>query len=56
VAELGETFLRPVREQMRRCVLPAMADATTVTYSSLGSDGILLGGTALVRQREVGIL
>jgi predicted NBD/HSP70 family sugar kinase len=56
VAELGETFLRPVREQMRRRVLPAMADATTVTYSSLGSDGILLGGTALVRQREVGIL
>jgi predicted NBD/HSP70 family sugar kinase len=45
-----------VAELMRRRVLPAMADATTVTYSSLGSDGILLGGTALVRQREVGIL
>lgn len=56
VAELGPVFLEHVQSEMRRCVLPSMADQTTVTYSTLGSDGILLGGTALVLQRELGVM
>lgn len=55
VAELGAAFLEPVRSEMRRCVLPSMADQTTVTYSTLESDSVLLGGTALVLQRELGV-
>lgn len=56
VSELGDAFLMPLRAEVRRCVLPTMADETTVTYSALGSDLILLGSTALVLQRELGVI
>lgn len=55
IRDLGDAFLKPLQAEMRRHVLPAMADATTVSFSSLGSDIILLGGSALLLQRELGI-
>ena len=59
IADLGDTLLNAVRAEMRRRVLPAMADATTIRYTSLGDragDIIILGCSALVLHRELGIV
>lgn len=56
VRDLGNAFLEPLQAEMRRHVLPSMADATTVSYSFLERDFILLGGSALLLQRELGII
>lgn len=56
VDSLGDPFLDAVRTEMSQRVLPAMAEATKLSYSSLGSDIVLLGASALVLQEELGII
>ncbi len=56
VGELGGAFIEPVRSEARRRVLPTMADQTTIAFSTLGSDIILLGASALLLQQELGII
>ncbi|MEZ4519905.1 MAG: ROK family transcriptional regulator [Chloroflexota bacterium] len=56
ISQLGDALLDPMRSEMRHRVLPSMADETTVAFSTLGSDIIVLGGSALLLQRELGIV
>lgn len=60
IADLGDVLLDAVTAEMHQRVLPAMAAATTIRYASLDParliDLILLGCSALVLQRELGIL
>ncbi len=60
IADLGEVLLDAVTAHMHQRVLPAMAAATTVRYASLDAarlaNIVILGGSALVLQRELGIL
>lgn len=56
VVALGDLFLEAVRSEMGRRVLPAMVEATTISYSTLGGDIVLLGASALLLQQELGII
>jgi predicted NBD/HSP70 family sugar kinase len=60
IADLGDVLLDAVRSEMHQRVLPAMAALTTVRFASLDrpqmADITLLGASALVLQRELGIL
>jgi len=56
VSQLGDSFLDAVRTEARRRVLPEMADATDVSYTTLGREIVILGSSALVLQQELGIV
>ena len=60
IADLGDVLLDAVRSEMHQRVLPAMAALTTVRFASLDgpqmADITILGASALVLQRELGIL
>jgi hypothetical protein len=55
VAEFGEPWLDAVRSTMRRSALPLLANPTTVEIGSLGEDGVVLGASALLMTRELGL-
>lgn len=55
VSQLGDVFLDAARTETRRRVLPAMAAATEVAYSTLGSDIVILGSSAMTLKHELGI-
>jgi len=55
VAEFGEPWLEAVRDTMRRSALPLLADPTSVEIGSLGDDGVVLGASALLMTRELGL-
>lgn len=52
----GDLFLRAVRKEAAARVLPAMAAATHLDDSQLGSDIVLLGASALVLKKELGVV
>lgn len=60
IAALGDVLLDAVQAEMHQRVLPDMAAATTVRYPTLDAaqiaDLTILGASALVLQRELGIL
>jgi glucokinase-like ROK family protein len=56
VSQFGDLFLDAVRAETRRRVLPEMADATEISYASLGREIVILGSSALVLQQELGII
>lgn len=60
IAELGDILLDAMRAEMQQRVLPSMAEATTLRFSSLGprrmADLIPLGCSALLLNQELGIL
>lgn len=56
VSQLGDLFLEAVRAEARRGVFPAMADMTTISYTTLNREIVLLGSSALVLQQELGIV
>lgn len=56
VVALGEPFLNAVYSEMARRALPAMVESTTISYSALGGDIVLLGASALLLQQELGII
>jgi N-acetylglucosamine repressor len=51
----GEPFLQAAREEMRQHVLPAMADETELSYSTLGEDIVLRGASALVLAQQLSL-
>lgn len=55
VIELGAGLLEPVRQQINRGALAALADETQVSISTLGPDIVLLGAAALVLSEELGL-
>lgn len=56
VTALSHVYLSRICDSMRRRALPAMVEATTLSYSSLGPDTVTLGCSALVLQGELGVL
>lgn len=52
----GEPLLDVLRETARQRVLPTLAAQTTLAFSALGSDAVLLGCSALLLQRELGVV
>ncbi len=55
VAEFGEPWLAAVRETMQSSALKILADDTTVEIGRLHADGVLLGATALLMTRALGL-
>ncbi|MBE2197262.1 MAG: ROK family transcriptional regulator [Anaerolinea sp.] len=56
VSQCGDAFLQAVRQEMAQRVLPAMAAETTLRFSSLGDDNVLLGSAATVLKQELGVI
>lgn len=56
VSQFGEIFLQAAQAEARRRALPAMVDETTLSYSVLGNDVVVLGSSALVLKHELGII
>jgi predicted NBD/HSP70 family sugar kinase len=54
-AEFGEPWLNAVRESMLANALGLLADATTIEIGRLHADGVVLGATALLMTRELGL-
>jgi len=53
---LGEGLLTAVCQQMHHYVLPAIAEQTTVSFTSLGADLTLLGASALILNHRLGVI
>ena len=51
----GEPLLQAVREEMCQHVLPAMADETELSFSTLGEDIVLRGASALVLAQQLSL-
>jgi predicted NBD/HSP70 family sugar kinase len=60
VADLGDLLLNAVNTEMRRRVLPSMAEMTTVRFPSLDTNRmgeiVTLGCSALLLHREMGVV
>ncbi|MFO7537292.1 MAG: ROK family transcriptional regulator [Chloroflexota bacterium] len=52
----GDTLLSAITHTVQQRVLPAMAADTTVHFSTLGRDIVLLGSAAMVLKHELGIV
>jgi predicted NBD/HSP70 family sugar kinase len=56
IDQLGEPFLEAARTSAMQYALPSMVENTTIQFSNLGTDIVILGGSALVLQQELGII
>lgn len=56
ISHFGELFLQAAQEEARRRALPTMVDETTLSYSVLGTDIVVLGSSALILKHELGIV
>jgi len=56
VDQLGGAFLQAAYDEAMRRALPAMVSRTTLEYSRLGRDIVILGASALILQQELGII
>lgn len=56
LARFGETLLLPIREEIRRRVLPAFANQTQVEIAGSGADIVILGAAALLLTHELGVV
>ena len=54
-AEFGEPWLSAVRETMEASALGLLARDTTIEIGRLHADGVVLGATALLMTRELGL-
>jgi N-acetylglucosamine repressor len=54
-ADFGEDWLAAVRATMHASALGLLADETTVEIGRLGADGVVLGASALLMTRELGL-
>jgi N-acetylglucosamine repressor len=55
VARFGEALLEPIRQEVSRRSLAALADETHIETSSLGTDIVILGAAALLLTQELGL-
>ena len=53
---LGDRLITAVCQQMHHYVLPAIAEQTTVSFTSLGADLALLGASALILNHRLGVI
>ena len=53
IIRLGEPFLQVIRSEVERCALNLACTATSIRYSSLGTEHVLLGAAALVLSQEL---
>ncbi len=53
--EFGDTFLEAVKDEVNRRALPTTAVETQIVYSALDPDIILLGVSALILSKELGL-
>ncbi len=51
----GAAWLEQVRQETRRRTLAALAEQTTIQFSDLGEDVVMLGASALLLTRELGL-
>ena len=51
----GEPFLELVHSEVNNRVLSKMVDETRLSYSTLGTDSVILGASALVLSKEFGL-
>lgn len=56
VTRFGDVLMNAARQETQRRALPTMAAQTKLSFSTLGDDIVILGGTAMVLQRELGII
>jgi len=56
VYQLGPALLASAFEEAHRRALPSMVEDTTITYSNLGRDVVLLGSAAMILNRELGVI
>ena len=56
ISQFGELYLQAAQVEARRRALPAMVDETTLSYSVLGTDIVVLGASALILKHELGIV
>ncbi|KAA3657204.1 MAG: ROK family transcriptional regulator [Chloroflexi bacterium] len=56
IVPLGHGLITAVCQQMHRSVLPAVAEQTTVKFTSLGADLALLGASALILNHQLGVI
>lgn len=56
VTQFGDTLLAAIQAESKRRALPSMAAATQVTLSTLGSDIVILGSSAMILHHELGII
>ncbi|MEM7333191.1 MAG: ROK family transcriptional regulator [Chloroflexota bacterium] len=55
VSQIGESLLENICKTARQYTISTMADETTVEFSSLGNEIVLLGCSALILKNELGI-
>jgi predicted NBD/HSP70 family sugar kinase len=55
VAGFGRALVEPIRREIERRALPALAGETTVETTTLGNDIVLLGAAALILNGELGL-
>jgi len=55
VAPFGAALSEAIQQELRRRVLPALAEATNVEVLAQGPDAVLLGTSALVLTNELGL-
>jgi predicted NBD/HSP70 family sugar kinase len=55
ISIFGDFMLDTIREEMAQRSLPSLTEETDVGYVSLGSDIVLLGASALLLPRELGL-
>jgi predicted NBD/HSP70 family sugar kinase len=56
IASSSPLLVETIRETMVKRTLPALARVTEIGATTLGSDNVILGATALVLQNELGVL
>ncbi|HEX6304351.1 MAG TPA: ROK family transcriptional regulator [Anaerolineales bacterium] len=56
LAGFGTNFLELVHRKVKNRVLAKMADETRLSYSALGQDNVILGASALVLSKELGLI
>jgi glucokinase-like ROK family protein len=56
ISQLGDGLLEAARIEARRRAYPKMANATTIRFSPLGQEIVLLGCTTLVLKEELGVV
>lgn len=55
VTRFGDAWLQAVREELNRCVLPALARETNLAFGEIGANAVILGACALLMTREIGL-
>ena len=56
LAVSGEPFLQRIDHEIKRGILPALADKLELCYGRTGAQAVTLGAAALVLQQELGVV